>query len=623
MPRRCRARKRQARCVILQHVSQPNSLSILDLLAQYRRRELTPARVLERCLAAADAARSRNVWVAQLSRDAVMQYALALEARSPDDMPLYGIPFVIKDNIDLAGVPTTAGCPAYSYLPQRSATVVQRLIAAGAIPLGKTNLDQFATGLVGTRSPIGACANSFDPRYISGGSSSGSAVAVAAGIASFSLGTDTAGSGRVPACFNNIVGLKPSLGRLSATGVVPACRTLDTISIFSLTADDALRVLQVAEGFDTDDAYSRPLKNMPIRGRHGGGLRFGVPRPEQLQFFGDPEYARCFEQAVQQLTQLGAIPVVIDFAPFLQAARLLYEGPWVAERYAAVGAFIDSHPDEVFPVTRHIIGGGKAPSAAAAFAAQYRLMDLKRAAESTWDQVDFIVTPTAGTIYTIDAVNADPITLNSNLGFYTNYMNLFDLAGVAVPTGFRSDGMPFGVTLVGAHSTDRDLLAIAARLQRASVQTVGSLGAPMPESSDFVESMDDVKSHLAIAVCGAHMSGLPLNHQLTERGAYLLQSTRSAPVYRLYALPGGPPHRPGMIRVAADGVSIDLEVWAVPLHAVGSFINGIPSPLGIGRIDLITGERVAGFLCESYAIHTDGDISAYGGWRSYLKRKTR
>jgi allophanate hydrolase len=604
-------------------VSPPISLSILDLSAQYRRGELTPARVLGRCWAAAEAARSRNIWVAQLSRDAVMQYALALEGRDPATLPLYGIPFVIKDNIDLAGVPTTAGCPAYSYVPLRSATVIQRLIDAGAIPLGKTNLDQFATGLVGTRSPIGACENSFDARYISGGSSSGSAVAVAVGIASFSLGTDTAGSGRVPAGFNNIVGLKPSLGRLSASGVVPACRSLDTISIFSLTAEDALQVLQVAEGFDADDAYSRPLKNTPIGGHHGGGLRFGVPRPEQLQFFGDSEYARCFEQAVETLTQLGAIKVVIDFAPFLEAARLLYEGPWVAERYAAVGAFIDSHPDEVLPVTRQIIGGGKTPSAAAAFNAQYRLMDLKRAAEPAWNQVDLILTPTAGTIYTIDAVNADPVTLNSNLGFYTNYMNLFDLAGVAVPTGFRSDGMPFGVTLVAAHSTDRDLLAIAARLQRASVQTMGSLRAPMPAAADAAGAVLDATSHLAIAVCGAHMSGLPLNHQLTDRGAFLLQSTRSAPAYRLYALPGGPPQRPGMIRVTADGVSIELEVWAVPLHAVGSFINSIPAPLGIGRIELLSGERVAGFVCESYAIHPDCDISAYGGWRTYLRRETR
>ena len=607
----------------MQPVLPPISLSIHDLLAHYRRGEWTPAQVLKRCWAAADAARSRNIWVAQSSRDTVMQYALALQGRDPATLPLYGIPFVIKDNIDLAGVPTTAGCPAYSYLPQRSATVVQRLIDAGAIPLGKTNLDQFATGLVGTRSPIGACANSFDARYISGGSSSGSAVAVAAGIASFSLGTDTAGSGRVPAGFNNIVGLKPSLGRLSASGVVPACRSLDTISIFSLTADDALRVLEVAEGFDKDDAYSRPLKNTPILGHRNGGLRFGVPRPEQLQFFGDSEYALCFEQAVETLTRLGATKVVIDFAPFLEAARLLYEGPWVAERYAAVGAFIDSHPDEVFPVTRQIIGGGKTPSAAAAFTAQYRLMDLKRAAQPSWNQVDLILTPTAGTIYTIDAVDADPITLNSNLGFYTNYMNLFDLAGVAVPTGFRSDGMPFGVTLVAPHSTDRDLLAIAARLQRASVQTVGSLRAPMPEAADVTGGILDATSHLAIAVCGAHMSGLPLNHQLTDRGAYLLQSTRSAPAYRLYALPGGPPQRPGMVRVARDGVSIELEVWAVPLHAVGSFINGIPSPLAIGRIELIGGERVAGFLCESYAVQSEGDISAYAGWRTYLQRETR
>jgi allophanate hydrolase len=590
------------------------SLSIAEVLSLYRRRELTPAQVLDRTFAAAEAVRSRNIWVRQLSRDAAMSYVLALEGRNPDALPLYGIPFVIKDNIDLAGVPTTAGCPAYSYTPQRSAAVVQKLVDAGAIPLGKTNLDQFATGLVGTRSPFGACGNSFDPTYVSGGSSSGSAVAVAAGIASFSLGTDTAGSGRVPAGFNNIVGMKPSLGRLSAAGVVPACKTLDTISIFSLTADDALTVLQVAEGFDAADPYSRAVSNRSIAGR-----RFGVPRPEQLQFFGDAEYAHCFEQTVARMTHLGATKVVIDFAPFLDAARLLYEGPWLAERYAAVGDFIEHHPDEIFPVTRQIIAGGKAPSAVAAFTAHYRLMTLRRASEQAWSAIDFMLTPTAGTIYTIEAVNADPIKLNSNLGFYTNYLNLFDLAGVAVPAGFRSDGMPFGATLVGPHSSDRDLLGIAAQLHRASVKTLGSLGAPLPQAP--TEPATGAHGHLSIAVCGAHMSGLALNHQLTERGGYLLQSTRTAARYRLFALPGGPPQRPGLVRVVDAGVAIELEVWALPLESVGSFLAAIPAPLGLGRIELTDGQTVAGFLCEAYAAAADADISAYGGWRTYLARE--
>ncbi len=555
-----------------------------------------------------------------------MRYVSALQGRSPDQLPLYGIPFVIKDNIDLAGVPTTAGCPAYSYRPERSASVVQKLIDAGAIPLGKTNLDQFATGLVGTRSPYGACGNSFDPRYISGGSSSGSAVAVAAGVASFSLGTDTAGSGRVPACFNNIVGLKPSLGRLSAAGVVPACRTLDTISIFSLTAEDASRVLQVAEGFDPLDAYSRALANRPIAGR-----RFGVPHPEQLQFFGDSEYARCFDAACDTLTQLGGTPVVIDFAPFLEAARLLYEGPWVAERYAAVGGFMESHPDDIFPVTRQIVMGGKNASAAAAFAAQYRLMALKRASDATWSAVDFLLTPTAATIYTIEAINADPIALNSNLGVYTNYLNLFDLAGVAVPTGFRNDGMPFGVTLVGPYATDHDLLAIGAQLQRASVSTVGSLGAPMPahdpqgapsKAPSMAPSRAAPDGYLPIAVCGAHMSGLPLNRQLTDRGAYLLRKDHSAASYRLFALPGGPPQRPGLVRVADGGARIALEVWALPLPTVGSFIAGIPAPLCLGAVELQAGERVTGFLCEDYATRAATDITALGGWRAFLARES-
>jgi allophanate hydrolase len=593
-----------------------NSLNIAELLAKYRRRELTPAEVIDRAFEAAGAVGAHNIWITQLSREAVMSYARALEAHDPNHLPLYGIPFVIKDNIDLAGVPTTAGCPAYSYTPQRSATVVQKLIDAGAIPLGKANLDQFATGLVGTRSPYGACGNSFDRKYISGGSSSGSAVSVAAGVASFSLGTDTAGSGRVPACFNNIVGLKPSLGRLSATGVVPACKTVDTISIFALTADDALRVLHAAEGFDAADAYSRPLSNRSI-----GQRRFGVPRADQLEFFGDADYARAFDAAVGRLTQLGFTRVEIDFAPFLAAARLLYEGPWVAERYAAVGEFMDSHPDDIFPVTRQIVTGGKTPSAAAAFAAQYRLMSLKRSAEAAWAAVDFIVTPTAGTIYTIDAVNADPVKLNSNLGFYTNYLNLFDLAGVAVPTDFRPDGMPFGVTLVGGHSSDRDLLKIAQQLQSASVKTVGSLGAPLPEAS--VDAARVADGYLPIAVCGAHMSDLALNHQLTERGGYLLKKTCTAANYRLYALPGGPPHRPGLIRVPEDGTQIEIEVWSLPLEAVGSFVAGIPAPLCLGRITLADGAGVTGFLCEAYAAQTATDISEYGGWRTFLERQKK
>jgi allophanate hydrolase len=586
------------------------SLGISELRAKYRDGTLTPSELIESLRLRADEAAPRHVWISRLSREQLQAYARGLENRSLEDLPLYGIPFVIKDNIDLGGIPTTAGCPEFAYVPVKSAAVVQKLIDAGAIPLGKTNLDQFATGLVGTRSPYGACRNSFDADFISGGSSSGSAVAVATGLASFALGTDTAGSGRVPAGFNNILGLKPSLGRLSTRGVIPACRSLDVVSIFALTAGDADMVLQVAEGFDPLDAYSRRPRNQAL-----AGMRFGVPQPEQLRFFDDADYEQCFAATIQRLQSLGGVPVVIDFAPFIDAARLLYEGPWVAERYAAVGRFLESKPEAVFPVTRQIIAAGKTASAVDAFQAQYRLLELKRAAEAAWAQVDFIVTPTAGTIFSISAVAADPIHLNTHLGYYTNYVNLFDLAAVAVPAGFRRDGIPFGVTLVGPNSSERALLTVADRLQRAGVNTQGALQLPLPAASS--QPIAVASGYVPIAVCGAHMSGLPLNHQLRDRGGYFLQFARTAPCYRLFALPGGPPQRPGLIRVGSGGVAIELEVWALPSEAVGSFLAGIPAPLGIGSIELSQGNTVLGFVCESYVTEKAADISAHGGWRAF------
>jgi allophanate hydrolase len=590
-------------------------LAISTLLQGYRSRRLKVVDVIEELLlrgAAADPA----IWITRFGREEILARVAALAQQDPDSLPLYGIPFVIKDNIDLEGVPTTAGCPGFSYTPTESAPVVAKLLAAGAILLGKTNLDQFATGLVGIRSPYGVCGNSVDARYIPGGSSSGSAVAVARGLASFSLGTDTAGSGRIPAAFNNLIGLKPSLGRLSTRGVVPACRSLDCVSIFALTAEDAATVLDIAEGYDAADAYSRRLPNAPI-----AALRFGVPAASQLDFFGDADYARLFAAAVARLESLGGTPVEIDFAPFLQAAAMLYGGPWLAERYAAVGDFLERRPDAVYPITREIIAGGRTPLAHDAFRAEYALAALRRASESAWAKVDLILTPTAGTIYTIAAVEAEPLTLNATLGRYTNFMNLFDLAGVAVPAGFRADGLPFGVTLVGPAASERALLKVASRLQRASVTTMGALGATLPAADESAPVPTLAPNHVALAVCGAHMSGLPLNVQLRERGAYLLQKTRSASRYRLFALPGGPPHRPGMVRVAQGGDSIEVEVWAVPTEHVGSFLAGIPAPLGLGKLELADGTYVVGFICEGFAAEGATDITHFGGWRAYLQSR--
>jgi len=453
------------------------NLQISHLRNLYLTGSLTPTDLVKQLDAEIGNEDSRHIWIRRLTLSEMMDYAKALENRNVADLPLYGVPFAIKDNIDLAGIPTTAACPEYAYTPEKNATVVQKLIDAGAIPVGKTNLDQFATGLVGTRSPYGACQNSFNTEYISGGSSAGSAVSVALGLASFSLGTDTAGSGRVPASFNNLVGHKPSCGLLSTSGVVPACRTLDCVSIFALTAEDAAHVLDSAQGFDEADAYSRKAID-EVQTISEKSFTFGVPKPEQLAFFDNLETPVLFKQAIQQLESLGGKAVEIDFAPFLETARLLYEGPWVAERYAAIRDFFESKPEAIFPVTKKIIGGATQFSAADTYVSQYKLKALQRKSEAVWQSVDIIVTPTAGTLYTISEVNAEPVKCNSNLGYYTNFMNLLDLSATAIPTGFQQNGLPFGITICAQAFKDKQLLALAAKLQKHSAKTLGATGLP-------------------------------------------------------------------------------------------------------------------------------------------------
>lgn len=452
------------------------NLEIAHLRNLYFSGALNPVDLVKQLDAEIGGHDSRNIWIRRLSLDEMMVYANQLTDKNPSDFPLYGIPFAIKDNIDLAGIPTTAGCAEYAYTPEKSAFVVQKLIDAGAIPVGKTNLDQFATGLVGTRSPYGACQNSFDSAYISGGSSSGSAVSVALGMASFSLGTDTAGSGRVPAAFNNLVGLKPSCGLLSTSGVVPACRTLDCVSIFALTAKDAEAVLSSAQGFDEADAYSR--KALPADAKVKPAFAFGVPKAEQLAFFENPETPNLFQESIAQLKALGGQAVEIDFEPFLTTARLLYEGPWVAERYAAIQDFFESNADAIFPVTRQIIGGAVKFSAADTYRSMYKLKAMQRICAHVWDDVDIIVTPTAGTIYTIDEVNADPVRCNSNLGYYTNFMNLLDLSAVAIPTGFQKNGLPVGITVCAPAFSDVKLLDLANQVQQKTAKTLGATQFP-------------------------------------------------------------------------------------------------------------------------------------------------
>jgi allophanate hydrolase len=554
-----------------------------------------------------DSAPLAPVWISLVPREAALRCAHELEA-DPEaaEKALYGLPFAIKDNIDLAGLPTTAGCPAYAYSPSANATVVQRLLDAGAIAIGKTNLDQFATGLVGTRSPHGACSSVFDSRYISGGSSSGSAVAVASGLANFALGTDTAGSGRVPAAFNGLIGLKPTRGLLSTHGVAPACRTLDCVSILAKTCREAHAVLRAARGFDPLDPFSRaPTEGQDAAPWLGGPFRFGVPAANQLQFFDDEEAAALYAKAIADMEAIGGEKVEIDFSIFRAAADLLYSGPWVAERLAALREFVEAHADQMNPVVREIISGAKRYTAVDAFAAEYKLREIRRASEAEWRHMDVMLLPTTGTIYTLEAVAADPIQLNTNLGYYTNFVNLLDLAAVAVPAGFRTTGLPFGVSLIGPAFSDEALLAVADRYHRAP-------GPPL-------ELPTNPPGCIPVAVVGAHLSGQPLNWQLTDRGARLIETSRTAPGYRFYALPGTVPPKPGLVRDEAfQGPGIELELWAVPANRFGGYVADVPPPLGIGNATLEDGRTVKCFICEPYAIAGATEITHFGGWRKYL-----
>lgn len=592
----------------------PLSLEIAGLKAAYATGTLTPSALVEEILRRT-ADDPNRVWIQRLSDAAIRAHAKALEGQDPASLPLYGIPFAIKDNIDLAGVPTTAGCREYAYTPDRNAFVVQRLMDAGAIPIGKTNLDQFATGLNGTRSPFGACRNAFNPDFISGGSSSGSAVAVALGHCSFALGTDTAGSGRVPAAFNHIVGHKPSLGWLSSSGLVPACRSLDSISVFALTAEDAEAVMTVAAAYDPADAFSRKPEGHGFDFGRAAAFRVGIPRADQLNFFGNAEAERLFGEAVARIRTLGGECVEFDLQPFLDTAKLLYDGPWVAERYAAIRDFFDAHPAAPLPVIREIVGGSKRWSAADAYEYGYRLKAAKRRCDALLGAVDCVLMPTAGTVYTIAELEADPIRLNGNLGWYTNFMNLLDYAATAVPAGFQSNGLPFGVTLFAQRGQDGPLLRLAARMQRAATDTAGRVPLPPAWTPPRLPG-----GQARVAVVGAHLSGLPLNFQLAERGARLVAATHTAPKYRFYALPDG--KRPGLIQVKEGGAAIACEVWEMPAIHFGSFVAGIPAPLGIGKLELEDGSTVNGFICEGLAIEDSKDITEYGGWRAWLAART-
>ena len=592
----------------------PLSLDLATLRAAYTAGTLTPTALVDELVARLDAHGDPAVWIHRLSRDELLAHARRVEERGAATQPLYGVPFAIKDNIDLAGVPTTAACPEFAFTPAESAPVVQRLLDAGAIPLGKTNLDQFATGLVGVRSPYGVPRNPFRADVIPGGSSSGSAVAVAAGLVSFSLGTDTAGSGRVPAGLNNLIGLKPTKGALSTRGVVPACRSLDCVSIFALTCADAAEVQRVAEGFDPADSFSR---TRPSLSAFASAPRIGVPAARDLQFFGDTEAEKLFHDSLARANALGAKLVEIDFAPFRETAALLYQGPWVAERWAALRAFHQKHADAFFPITRKIVEGAAHLTAADTFEGFYQLAALARRAAAEWEKMDTLLLPTAPRPYTVADLIADPLGPNTRLGTYTNFVNLLDLAAVAVPAGLRRDGVPWGVTFVAPAWRDADLLALGARWHSTVGGNLGATSHPLPPAPPSRPVAAPAADTVRLAVVGAHLSGLPLNHQLTDRGARLVWTGPTAPSYRLYALPNTTPPKPGLVRVAANGAALALEVWELSISAFGSFVAAVPPPLCIGMVTLSTGESVKGFLCEPAALVGAEDITHFGGWRAY------
>jgi len=569
-------------------------VALRELVAGNRSGQASPRHELLECVRRIQAEGERPIWISTFTEEQVLAQLEAADEAGP----LYGVPFAVKDNIDVAGLPTTAACPEYSYMPARHATVVERLVQAGAIVIGKTNLDQFATGLVGTRTPYGSCSSVFDARYISGGSSSGSAVAVAKGQVAFSLGTDTAGSGRIPAAFNALCGVKPTRGVLSTRGVVPACRSLDCVSIFSNNLADAELLFDVCAGFDADDPFSRPRE--AVTGFGDARLRLAVPRAEDLEFFGDAESAELFLAAVERAKGLGAEISRFDLSPFRETAALLYAGPWVAERLATAAALLERNADAVHPVVRGIIEGGRNYSALQSFRSLYRLGELRRRADQVLSSCDALLLPTAPTHYTIEEVLQNPLELNARLGTYTNFVNLLDLCALAVPAGFKTSGLPFGVTFMAPAFHDARLL----ELGRAFTGEQAPRARAEPGC-------------VWLAVAGAHLSGQPLNHELTSRGARRIRTTKTAPEYRLFALDTVPP-KPGLVHTPGEAAhAIEVEVWELTASAFGDFVAHIPAPMTIGMTKLADGSLIKGFACEPYALEGAREISQFGSWRAF------
>jgi allophanate hydrolase len=605
------------------------SLDLTTLTRLYQAGKLLPEEFLEDLLGRLAAFPDPAVWILRLPEEAIRKQALTIARRraAGEQLPLYGVPFAVKDNIDVAGYATTAGCPAFSYVAEQTAPVVRHLLDAGALFVGKTNLDQFATGLAGDRSPYGACRNLFDAAYVSGGSSSGSAVAVAAGLVSFALGTDTAGSGRVPAACNNVLGLKPTPGRLDTAGVVPACRSLDCVSIMALTAEDAMRVLAVASGEQGttitrgDDSINHARGTFVPPSPSERGFTFATPRDEDLEFFGDSNQARLFDQAIARLEQMGSQRRVADFRPFREVAALLYEGPWLAERLAGLEPFLARHAAEMHPVTRAVIEGGGRYRAVDYFQALGMLKGLRKTCQAVFECAEVLVVPSIPTVPTLAAVQDDSTGWSKRLGHYTNFVNLLGWAALAVPSGFTPRGLPGGITLIGPADSENKLCALGMAWQRKTNLPLGATGNHLPEEARpalRTLPLPATEGHVRVAVAGAHLSGQPLHADLLHTGARFVRACRTAAGYRFVALMELKPPRPGLVRDSGCAGAIAVELYDLPLAGFGKLVASVAPPLAIGTVQMEDGEAVKGFLCESYAAAVGRDITKYGGWVAFL-----
>jgi allophanate hydrolase len=594
------------------------SLDLLSLARLYQDGKIVPPQIVDEIEKRRGACKDPAMWIYRIPLETLRSQAEDLLRRraTGERLPLYGVPFAIKDNIDVAGLPTTAGCPAFSYTPEKTAPVVARLQKAGALLVGKTNLDQFATGLAGDRSPYGACRNYFNPDYIAGGSSSGSALAVAAGLVSFALGTDTAGSGRVPAGCNNVVGLKPTPGTLSTEGVVPAARSLDCVSVLALTADDALRVCDIAAGEPCSEIPAEPIT------RETGSFNFAVPRDEDLEFFGDEDQARLFGASLGRLEEMGGRRQVVDFRPFRQVASLLYDGPWLSERYAGLEDFLKAHAADVYPVTRTILLRGSRYSAVDFFKAQAQLEKLRRQCAEVFIDAETLTVPTMPALPRLAEVQADSEGWSRRLGHYTNFVNLLGWAALAVPAGFTRRGLPGGLTLIGPAGSDRRLCTLGMAWQRLLRGPLGGTGHPLPAPRPGAPAGPPAApptGWVRVAVAGAHLRGQPWNPTLMALGARFVRACRTAARYRFVGLLELSPPRPGLVRDDARAGSIAVEIYDLPYAGFGKLVASVASPLAIGTIELSDGERVKGFLCESWAAAQARDITEFGGWLAFLQ----